>query len=57
MAKRIKVGITLTEETLKRLNELCEVTGLMKSQAISLALNTYVVENLEKLKGEKRDKK
>lgn len=57
MSKRIKVGITLTEETLKRLEELCQATGLLKSQAISLAINTYAAENLEKMKGEQRDKK
>lgn len=37
---RVKVGITLTEETLKRLDEICKEFGLSKSQAISFAINT-----------------
>ncbi len=57
MAKRVKVGITLTEETLRRLNILCTNNGLSKSQAISLTINTYVnkylnLEQLENKKGE-----
>lgn len=36
---RTKVGITLTEDTLKRLEEIAEQMGLSKSQAISMLIN------------------
>ncbi|MEM5419323.1 MULTISPECIES: ribbon-helix-helix protein, CopG family [Staphylococcus] len=36
---RTKVGITLTEDTLKRLDEIAEQMGLTKSQAISMLVN------------------
>lgn len=36
---RIKVGITLTEDTLKRLEEICKEMGLSKSQALSMLVN------------------
>ena len=36
---RTKVGITLTEDTLKRLDEIAEQMGLTKSQAISMLIN------------------
>ena len=36
---RTKVGITLTEDTLKRLEEIAEQMGLSKSQAISMFIN------------------
>jgi predicted DNA-binding protein len=56
--RRIKIGITLAEETLKRLDDLCRLTGLDKSYAISLAINTYYAQNeeLKKMKGENREK-
>jgi len=44
---REKVGITLTAETLKRLELICNEHGLAKSQAISLAINTFVIEKLK----------
>ena len=47
------ITITLSEETLKNLDELCQKYGLRKSQAISLAVNTMVLNE----KGEKSDKK
>lgn len=38
---KTKVGITLSEETVKRLEEIMQKLGLTKSQAISLLINTY----------------
>jgi predicted DNA-binding protein len=54
---RQKVGITLAMETLERLEGLCDVTGLSKSQAISLAINSYIIDN-ERLrkKGEEENR-
>ena len=43
---RQKVGITLTAETLKVLDNLCNVTGLSKSMLISMAINTYALEKM-----------
>jgi metal-responsive CopG/Arc/MetJ family transcriptional regulator len=51
---RQKVGITLTTETLERLENLCDVIGLSKSQAISLAVNSYIVDNEKLQKLQKR---
>ena len=36
---RVKVGITLTEDTLARLEEICKEMGLSKSQALSMLVN------------------
>ncbi|HHL0974452.1 TPA: CopG family transcriptional regulator [Bacillus cereus] len=47
---RKKIGITLTDETLGNLDDICKKTGLTKSQVIALLINTY---GLEKL-GEKK---
>lgn len=44
---RKKVGITLTEGTLKNLEKICKINGLTKSQAIALLINTYAIEKLE----------
>lgn len=41
--KRKQIGITLTHDTLERLNAICEETGLTKSQAISLLINNEYV--------------
>lgn len=41
---RKKVGITLTDETLGNLDEICKRTGLTKSQVIALLINTYGLE-------------
>lgn len=46
---RLRFGITLTEDTLKRLEFLCDAMGMAKSQSISLAVNTYYFENKERL--------
>ena len=40
---RMKVSITLTDDTLKRLEVFCQEMGLTRSQAISLAINSYVI--------------
>jgi metal-responsive CopG/Arc/MetJ family transcriptional regulator len=53
---REKVGITLTKETLKSLERICKHNGLAKSQAISLAINTYVNEKLGREEASREDK-
>lgn len=45
---REKVGITLTDVTVERLKEIAEDMGLSKSQAISMLINTYFIENRKK---------
>jgi antitoxin component of RelBE/YafQ-DinJ toxin-antitoxin module len=42
---RKKVGITLTEESLKRLEVIAKEMGLTKSQAISMIVNKYYLES------------
>lgn len=49
--RRTKVGITLTEETLKRLEEMADEMGLSKSQAISMIINQRYVEEQEQRGG------
>lgn len=49
--RRTKVGITLTEETLKRLDEIANEMGLSKSQAISMLINQNYVEKQEERGG------
>lgn len=48
---RVKVGITLTEDTLARLEEICKEMGLSKSQALSMLVNK---EYLAKYQDEKK---
>ncbi|MFT9270173.1 MAG: CopG family transcriptional regulator [Liquorilactobacillus nagelii] len=43
-----KIGITLSDDTLVRLNEKAESLGLSKSQYISLLINQSYVETSEK---------
>lgn len=45
---RKKVGITLTDESLKRLEEIAKEMGLTKSQAISMLVNTHYIEKHNK---------
>lgn len=45
MAKT-KFGITLSDETIVNLERICKQNGLTKSQAIALAVNTYVNEKI-----------
>lgn len=40
---RKQVGITLTEDTLERLDNLCKKLGMTKSNAISLAINKLAI--------------
>lgn len=47
-AKRKQIGITLTSDTLERLETVCEETGLTKSQAISLLINQEYIRSYEK---------
>lgn len=44
---REKVGITLTEDTLKRLEGIGKEMGLSKSQAISMMINKYYINEFE----------
>lgn len=46
MAKKSKVGITLSDETLNNLDVITEKLGLTKSTAIALAINTYFVDKI-----------
>lgn len=43
MAKKTKVGITLSDETLNNLELISKNLGLSKSGAIAMAINTYFV--------------
>lgn len=43
MAKKTKVGITLSDETLAHLELMAKNLGLSKSGAIAMAINTYFV--------------
>lgn len=54
---REKVGITLTKETLKNLERICNQNGLAKSQAISLVINTYANEKLPREEKNRADDK
>ncbi|UIJ70206.1 ribbon-helix-helix protein, CopG family (plasmid) [Bacillus cereus] len=47
---RKKVGITLTDETLGNLDEICKKTGLTKSQVIALLINTHGLEKFSEKK-------
>jgi len=52
MAKRTKIGITLTEDTIKKLEELCKILGMDKSYAISVAIHMYMEqEEIRRLRG------
>ena len=44
---KVKVGITLTEDTLARLEEICKEMGLSKSQALSMLVNKEYLENIK----------
>lgn len=47
---RKKIGITLTDETLGNLDEICKKTGLTKSQVIALLINTHGLEKFSERK-------
>lgn len=48
---RKQIGITLTEDTLERLDNLCNKLGMSKSNAISLAINKLAMnEGVSELK-------
>jgi hypothetical protein len=47
---RKKIGITLTDDTVKNLEDICKVTGLTKSQMIALLINTYKIEKVSEKK-------
>lgn len=44
--RRSQVGLTLTEATKKRLERICEITGMNKCAVISMCINTYAFEKL-----------
>lgn len=44
MAQKNKIGITLSDETTKRLDFVCKELGLKRSQAIAFAINTIAME-------------
>ena len=44
---KVKVGITLTEDTLARLEEICKEMGLSKSQALSMLVNKEYLEKYQ----------
>lgn len=47
---RKQIGITLTDDTLERLDNLCDKLGMTKSNAISLAINKLAIaENVEEI--------
>lgn len=50
---KTKIGITLSEQTIQRLEYLCKKNGLTKSQAIALAINTFVNEKYDNFYDEK----
>lgn len=44
--RRHQVGLTLTESTKRRLEKICEITGMNKCAVISMCINTYAFEKL-----------
>lgn len=54
---RKQVGITLTEDTLERLENLCNKLGMTKSNAISLAINKLAIaEEVDEIEEENNKK-
>lgn len=54
---RKQVGITLTEDTLERLENLCNKLGMTKSNAISLAINKLAIaEEVDEIEEENNEK-
>lgn len=52
-----KIGITLSDETVKSLEFLSEKLGLKKSQAIAFSINTVAVEKYGFVREKEDDKK
>lgn len=48
---RKKVGITLTEETLKRLDEIVEELGMSRSHVLSMLVNKEYISKYEEKGG------
>ena len=44
--RRKQIGITLTSDTIERLEIICDELGLAKSHAISMMINKYWTENM-----------
>lgn len=44
---RKQIGITLTDETLERLEKIAKEMGLSKSQAISMLINKYFINEMQ----------
>lgn len=54
---RKQVGITLTQDTLERLENLCNKLGMTKSNAISLAINKLAIaEEVDEIEEENNKK-
>ena len=47
--RRKQLGITLTSETLERLEIICDELGLAKSHAISMMINRYWLDNMTEI--------
>ena len=52
--RRKQLGITLTSDTIERLEIICDELGLAKSHAISMMINKYWIENMAEFEGKQR---
>ena len=52
--RRKQLGITLTSDTIERLEIICDELGLAKSHAISMIINKYWIENMAEFEGKQR---
>lgn len=52
--RRKQLGITLTSDTIERLEIICDELGLSKSHAISMIINKYWIENMAEFEGKQR---
>lgn len=52
--RRKQIGITLTSDTLERLEIICDELGLAKSHAISMMINKYWIENMAEFEEKQR---
>lgn len=52
--RRKQLGITLTSDTIERLEIICDELGLAKSHAISMMINKYWIENMVEFEGKQR---
>lgn len=52
--RRKQLGITLTSDTIERLEIICDELGLAKSHAISMMINKYWIENMAEFEEKQR---